>query len=76
MSRIAAIILAAGQASRFRAAAGEAGPATKLVAQMEGKPLVRHVAEAALASRAAPIISGGLPMSVAKASRVASSAHK
>ena len=56
MSRIAAIILAAGQASRFRAAAGEAGPATKLVAQLEGKPLVRHVAEAALASRAAPII--------------------
>ena len=56
MSRIAAIILAAGQASRFRAAAGEAGPATKLVAQLDGKPLVRHVAEAALASRAAPII--------------------
>lgn len=56
MSKIAAIILAAGQASRFRAAAGEAGPATKLVAQLDGKPLVRHVAEAALASRAAPII--------------------
>ena len=56
MSRIAAIILAAGQASRFRAAAGEAGPTTKLVAQLDGKPLVRHVAEAALASRAAPII--------------------
>ena len=53
MRRIAAIILAAGQASRFRAAAGEAGPATKLVAQLDGKPLVRHVAEAALASRAA-----------------------
>ena len=56
MSKIAAIILAAGQASRFRAAAGETGPATKLVAQLEGKPLVRHVAEAALASRAAPVI--------------------
>ncbi len=56
MSRIAAIILAAGQASRFRAAAGEAGPATKLVARLDGKPLVRHVAEAALASRAAPVI--------------------
>ena len=56
MSSIAAIILAAGQASRFRAAAGEAGPATKLVAQLDGKPLVRHVAEAALASRAAPVI--------------------
>ena len=56
MNRIAAIILAAGQASRFRAAAGEAGPPTKLVAQLDGKPLVRHVAEAALASRAAPVI--------------------
>lgn len=56
MSSIAAIILAAGQASRFRAAAGEAGPATKLVAQLDGKPLVRHVAQAALASRAAPVI--------------------
>ena len=56
MSRIAAIILAAGQASRFRAAAGEAGPATKLVAQLDGKPLVRHVAESTLASRAAPVI--------------------
>ena len=56
MSSIAAIILAAGQASRFRAAAGEGGPATKLVAQLDGKPLVRHVAEAVLASRAAPII--------------------
>ena len=56
MSRIAAIILAAGQASRFRAAAGEAGPETKLVAHFEGRPLVRHVAEAAIASRAAPVI--------------------
>ena len=46
----------AGRASRFRAAAGEAGPATKLVAQLHGKPLVRHVAEAALASRARPVI--------------------
>ena len=56
MSSVAAIILAAGQASRFRAAAGEAGPATKLVAQMDGKPLVRHVAEAALSSNARPVI--------------------
>jgi hypothetical protein len=39
MSKIAAVILAAGQASRFRAAAGEAGPATKLVAKLDGKPL-------------------------------------
>ncbi len=56
MSKIAAIILAAGQASRFRAAAGEAGPATKLVALLDGRPLVRHVAQAALASRARPVI--------------------
>ena len=56
MSKIAAVILAAGQASRFRAAAGEHGPATKLVAQLEGKPLARHVAEAARASRARPVI--------------------
>ena len=56
MSRIAAVILAAGQASRFRAAAGEAGPATKLVALLAGEPLVRHVAQAALASRARPVV--------------------
>ena len=56
MSDVAAIILAAGAASRFRAAAGEAGPATKLVALLDGKPLVRRVAEAALASRAGPVI--------------------
>ena len=56
MSKIAAIILAAGQASRFRAAAGAAGPETKLVALLDGSPLVRHVAQAALASRARPVI--------------------
>ena len=52
MTRICALVLAAGKASRFRAAAGEAGPPTKLVALLDGKPLVRHVAEAALASPA------------------------
>lgn len=52
MGEIAAIILAAGQSSRF-----EAGPEeTKLVAVLHGKPLVRHVAEAAIASRARPIL--------------------
>ena len=56
MSKIAAIILAAGQASRFRAAAGDAGPETKLVALLDGEPLVRHVAQAALASRADPVV--------------------
>jgi molybdenum cofactor cytidylyltransferase len=51
MSGIAAIILAAGQATRF-----EAGPEdTKLTADFQGKPLVSHVASAALASCADPI---------------------
>jgi molybdenum cofactor cytidylyltransferase len=56
MNKIAAIILAAGEASRFRAAAGEQGPQTKLVALHQGKALVRHVAEAALAAGLAPVI--------------------
>ncbi|MDO9441285.1 MAG: nucleotidyltransferase family protein [Beijerinckiaceae bacterium] len=56
MSEIAAIILAAGQASRFRAAAGEDGPETKLIALHDGKPLVRHVAEAAAAAGLSPIV--------------------
>ena len=56
MSEIAAIVLAAGEARRFRAAAGEAGPPTKLVAIWDGKPIVRRVVEAALASRARPVI--------------------
>jgi len=51
MSCIAAIILAAGEATRF-----EAGPEdTKLTADFNGKPLVVHVAGAALASRADPL---------------------
>ena len=54
MSNLAAIILAAGQASRYRAQ--DAGVASKLVAQINGKALVRHVAEAALASRVEPVI--------------------
>ena len=49
----AALILAAGRGARFSAAGGE-GP--KLLAQWRGKPLVRHVAEAALASAARPVI--------------------
>jgi molybdenum cofactor cytidylyltransferase len=52
LSEIAAIILAAGLSSRF-----EAGPEeTKLVISLFSKPLVRHVADAALASRARPIL--------------------
>ncbi len=54
MSRVAAIILAAGTASRYRAA--DPSASTKLVALLDGKPLVRHVAEAALASRARPVV--------------------
>jgi molybdenum cofactor cytidylyltransferase len=50
--QVAAIILAAGVAKRFRRSATE----TKLVAELEGKPIVRHVAEAALASRARPVL--------------------
>jgi len=52
MAEIAAIILAAGRSSRF-----DAGPqGTELSAPLFGKPLVRHAAEAALASRARPIL--------------------
>lgn len=51
---IGAIVLAAGQASRFRA--GDASLATKAVALLDGEPLVRHVAQAALAAGAQPVI--------------------
>jgi molybdenum cofactor cytidylyltransferase len=46
---VAAVILAAGRSRRMR------GP-NKLLATFDGKPLVRRVAEAALASRARPVI--------------------
>jgi molybdenum cofactor cytidylyltransferase len=45
----AAIVLAAGRGTRFAA-----GP--KLLAPLDGKPLVRHVAEAAAASAARPVL--------------------
>jgi molybdenum cofactor cytidylyltransferase len=54
MVKIAAILLAAGRSTRFAAAGGE--ESTKLTAMLAGKPLVRHAAEAALASAALPII--------------------
>ena len=47
MTRIVAVVLAAGRASRFEAGGG---CGSKLVALWRGKPLVRHVAEAALAA--------------------------
>jgi molybdenum cofactor cytidylyltransferase len=52
LSEIAAIILAAGLSSRFDGGTEE----TKLVVPLFDKPLVRHVAEAALASRARPVL--------------------
>jgi molybdenum cofactor cytidylyltransferase len=53
MADVAAIVLAAGRASRF---SGGAEGKTKLVEVLGGKPLVRHAAEAALASGARPVI--------------------
>lgn len=54
MIRVAAVVLAAGRSSRFRAAGG--AEETKLVATLDGKPILRKVVEAALASRARPVI--------------------
>jgi len=54
MAEIAALVLAAGRASRYRAAGG-AEP-TKLVAPYRGEPLVRWAVRAALASRARPVV--------------------
>lgn len=53
MANIGAIILAAGRSTRF---SSSPDAATKLVATLGGKPLVRHVAEAALLSSARPVI--------------------
>jgi molybdenum cofactor cytidylyltransferase len=49
MSRVAAIILAAGRGTRF-------GDELKLLAQIGGKALVRHAAEAAVGSLVDPVI--------------------
>jgi molybdenum cofactor cytidylyltransferase len=46
---VAAVILAAGRGARF-------GAGAKVVAELDRKPLVRHVAEAALASHAHPVL--------------------
>src|SRR5579884_729248 len=53
MNDLAAIILAAGLGTRF---AGGNASTTKLLAELDRKPLVRHVADAALASGARPVI--------------------
>ena len=47
--RITAIVLAAGRSTRM-------GATNKLVADVNGTPMVRRVVEAALASRAAPVL--------------------
>jgi len=47
--RIAAVVLAAGRSTRM-------APANKLLASFEGKPLVAHTVDAALASQARPVI--------------------
>jgi molybdenum cofactor cytidylyltransferase len=49
MSDVAAILLAAGRGTRF-------GKEPKLLARVDGKALVRHVADAAVSSAAAPVI--------------------
>ncbi len=51
MKIIASIILAAGRARRFGTGPGD----SKVLAQLESKALVRHVAEAALNSKAKPV---------------------
>lgn len=48
MAQIAAVILAAGQSRRYGA--------NKLLQEFRGKPLIRHVVEAALASALRPVI--------------------
>lgn len=49
MSEVAAIVLAAGRGTRF-------GEEPKLLALLDGKPLVRHAAEAAVASVLSPVV--------------------
>ena len=49
MTEIGTVLLAAGLGTRF-------GPEPKLLAVLEGRPLVRHAAEAALAARPRPVV--------------------
>ncbi len=48
-ARVGAVVLAAGRGTRM-------GGPNKLLAEVSGKPLVRHAAEAALGSRARPVV--------------------
>ncbi len=52
--RFAAVILAAGRSTRM-------GGPNKLMAEVTGKPLARIAAEAALASKAKPVVRGDRP---------------
>ncbi|OJY03144.1 MAG: hypothetical protein BGP04_15315 [Rhizobiales bacterium 62-17] len=54
MAHVAAIILAAGLGSRYRAQ--DAKIVTKVLADLDGRPLVRHVIDEALCSRCAPVV--------------------
>lgn len=54
MAELAAIVLAAGKASRYRAADPRA--ATKVVALYAGEPMVRHAVRAALEAALAPVV--------------------
>ncbi|MGH6719899.1 MAG: NTP transferase domain-containing protein, partial [Alphaproteobacteria bacterium] len=47
--KVAAVVLAAGQSRRM-------GPVNKLLADLDGKPMVAHVVDAALASAARPVV--------------------
>lgn len=49
MSGVAVLILAAGRGTRF-------GESPKMLATLDGRPLLRHAAEAALASSARPVL--------------------
>ena len=53
MSRIAAVVLAAGRSSRF---AASAGGAHKLLADFGGEPMVRRTVRNALAAGARPVV--------------------
>jgi molybdenum cofactor cytidylyltransferase len=54
VTRVGALVLAAGASSRFRAGGGS--DPTKLVANLDGKPMVRRVVETALAAKARPVV--------------------
>jgi molybdenum cofactor cytidylyltransferase len=47
--RVAALVLAAGQSRRM-------GPVNKLLAEVDGRPMVAHAVDAALASKAQPVV--------------------